>query len=351
MQDINIKYPLKFHPVLKCTIWGGDKIVPFKGLLGSVSADGVQYSQMERVGEFWAVSTVPGYESVVSNGALDGTSLVDIVSKYKGALLGEKNYRRFSDNFPLLVKFIDAARDLSVQVHPDDAMAQEHHNCSGKTEMWYVIDSQNEATLLTGFGKEMTYEEFCKLSGSEIIETLQKCKIKSGDMFYLPAGTIHSIGAGAFIAEIQQSSDITYRIYDYDRRDRDGNLRELHTELAAKAIDFSRTGSSCKVTYQESNAESNNVWDYAFNAVDGEHFSTSVVKLSGRGKFNKYVMDYSALDSFVILTCVDGASVLEYDGGTMTFSKGDVILLPALLKSLNFLIEENTSCRFLETHI
>ena len=218
-------YPIKFNPILKSTLWGGDKIIPFKGL---------SYISQPQVGESWEISDVPNNESIVSSGSDTGKTLNELVIKYKASLLGEENYERFGNHFPLLVKFIDARDDLSVQVHPNDQLAKVRHQSVGKTEMWYIIDNNNgKGHLCPGFKKKITSNEFTSLiKEDKISDVLANYAVQSGDVFYLPAGRIHSIGAGCFLVEIQQTSNITYRIYDYNRTDQNGNHRELHTDLA-----------------------------------------------------------------------------------------------------------------------
>ena len=224
-------YPFKFNPILKSTIWGGEKIIPFKGL----------DINQPQVGESWEISNVPGDESVVSYGADAGKNLSELVKEYKGDLVGAANYERFGDNFPLLIKFIDACDDLSIQVHPDDALAKVRHNSMGKTEMWYVVDNnEGQAHLRSGLKKSITPAEYeAMIADNTICDALADYAVEPGDVFFLPAGRIHSIGAGCFIAEIQQTSNVTYRIYDFNRKDKDGNTRELHTELSKDAIDYS----------------------------------------------------------------------------------------------------------------
>lgn len=348
MQIDYIKYPLKFKPVFKPTIWGGKKIASFMG-----DVEGKDGFSEGNIGECWGVSAVEGYESEVVNGNLKGMLLTKLASEYGPKLLGNKNVERFGNHFPLLVKFIDAAKDLSVQVHPNDQLASERHNCSGKTEMWYVIDAEDNAALMSGFAKEISREEFAKMAGREILDSLSRFNIKGGDLFYLPAGTVHSIGEGAFIAEIQQSSDITYRIYDFDRVDTAGKKRELHTEQALEAIDFTIKGDACKILYKEHKSESNNLWESVSEVVNGKYFSTSVAKLHSTAESNKlYTLDYAHLDSFVIITCVAGAASLLYGNGeSMPIHRGDVILLPADLKKVEIELSQGGKFEFLETHI
>ena len=221
--------PLKFKPILKQTIWGGDKIVPFKHL----------DSDMQQVGESWELSGVKGNVSTVDGGEFDGQSLNDLVVRFKDKLVGRENYMRFGDEFPLLIKFIDARRDLSIQVHPTDEIAKRQGKERGKTEMWYIMKSDDNASLRAGLKKKITPEEYkAMVADDTICDAISEYKVKEGDCFFLPAGRIHSIGTGCFLAEIQQTSDVTYRIYDFKRKDANGNYRELHTELAAESINY-----------------------------------------------------------------------------------------------------------------
>ncbi len=362
-----IKYPLCFYPVLKQTLWGGNRIIPFLSLEKSVDGRGVAYAGMEHVGECWAVSAIDGFASIVSNGALEGYSLPFLLAVCGEALVGSKNYKRFGDEFPLLVKFIDAAQDLSVQVHPNDELAAKRHRCSGKSEMWYVLDAERQTSLLSGFAKPFTLEQYNR-SPEKVMDALHSYNVESGDMFYLPAGTVHSIGSGAFIAEIQQSSDITYRIYDYNRKDKCGNLRELHTELAADAIDYSlnKTG---KIEYDSVVSASNNAWESSAEVVSDAHFHTGIMLLDNGSKtecgYKDFEFDYSHLDSFVILICTKGSCSIVYeleDGvqsecntcngeHVMSVVRGSVVLLPASLKRVKFRVADASHCELLETHI
>lgn len=222
-------YPLKFEPILKDKIWGGEKL---KKVLDKPT-------DSKECGESWELSGVAGDVSIVSEGELKGKSLTELIGTYTGDLLGKKVYSRFGNNFPLLIKFIDANQDLSIQVHPNDAMAKERHNSFGKTEMWYVVDAEPGATLISGFNKPTSKEEYLEYFNSgKLTDLLNKENVENDDVFYLPAGRVHTIGKGLLIAEIQQTSDITYRIYDFDRTDAQGNKRELHVEQALGAIDF-----------------------------------------------------------------------------------------------------------------
>lgn len=347
MQEIEVKYPLVFHPVFKQTLWGGDRIVSFMSL---------PYSSLERIGECWAVSGIKDFVSVVKGGKFNGKSLPEVVQMCGPALMGAKNAARFGKEFPLLVKFIDAAQDLSVQVHPDDAMAQERHGCSGKTEMWYVVGTKDNAKLFSGFAKPVTREQYDNMSAKEILDSLQKYDISEGDMFHLPAGTVHSIGAGAFIVEVQQASDITYRIYDYDRKDKDGKYRELHTQLAADAIDFASNTNCRKNLRSDVDTSSGDAWDYVSQSVECGHFVAALLSLQNDSKdVRRLEFSYSHLDSFVILTCTSGAcSILYTNSGTenrLAVNRGDSVLLPADLKNVIFELQAGVTCEVLETHI
>lgn len=231
--------PYKFEPYLKTTLWGGYQIAPFKGI----------YTAQPNIGESWEISGVPGHESVaIERGLIDdvdvGLTLTELIDKYKGLLIGNKVYKRFGNKFPLLVKFIDSRQDLSVQVHPDDKLAQERHGCAGKTEMWYVIKSDVGAKIYAGLNKSISPDDYERMVTSEqegsnpMADVIATHEAHQGDLFFLPAGRLHAIGAGNFLAEIQQTSDITYRVYDFGRKDAHGKPRELHTELAKDAIDY-----------------------------------------------------------------------------------------------------------------
>lgn len=322
-------YTLKFEPILKSTIWGGERIVPFKRLT----------TKQTKIGESWEISGVDGDVSIVSNGVDAGLSLQAILERDKENLVGKSNYECFGNNFPLLIKLIDAQDNLSIQVHPDDQLALERHNSMGKTEMWYVIDNDNSnAHLMAGFKREITPKEYtAMIADNTICEALDEYKVERGDVFYLPAGTIHSIESGCFIAEIQQTSDITYRIFDYNRRDADGNERELHTELSKEAIDY-RINPEVKVDYELSANEK-------IELVNSKYFITSLYELNSDKQ-----IDYSQIDSFVIYICVGGECCIEDGFGNKTTLKaGETILFPAINSSVN--IEVNGTVKLLETYI
>lgn len=322
-------YPLKFQPLLKSTIWGGEKIIPFKNL----------DLQQEKVGESWEISGVPGDESVVANGADAGKNLQQMMDEYKGALVGEENYKRFNGQFPLLIKFIDAQDDLSIQVHPDDELAEKRHNSRGKTEMWYVIDNaEGKAHLRSGLSQQITPEQYAAMiADNTITDALKEYAVQPGDVYYLPAGRIHSIGAGCFIAEIQETSNITYRIYDFNRKDKNGNTRELHTELSKDAIDY-----SVEADYRTNYTPKK---DEPVELVSCPYFTTTVYDLT-----EPMSLDYSELDSFVIYICMEGkATVTDNEGNTVPMQAGESILFPATTKGLEVSPEGNA--KFLETYV
>lgn len=316
----------KFNPLLKQTIWGGGRIVPFKRLGGE--ADGV--------GESWEVSGVEGSQTTVAGGSRDGVATNDLVAEFGADLLGADNYSRFGNEFPLLVKFIDAARDLSVQVHPDDATARRQGRGRGKTEMWYVMDSAPEASMMVGLKRSVTPEEFKELvADGTICDALCRYSVAEGDCFYIPAGRIHSIGAGCFLAEIQQTSDVTYRIYDFNRKDKDGNPRQLHTQEAAEAVDCEAKGDYRTAYRRERNQ--------GVELVRSDFFTTAVYDID-----EPMALDYSELDSFVLLVGVGGECSLAFGDGTQTTLRaGETVLLPATTG----VVVASGEGKFLETYI
>ena len=316
----------KFEPLLKQTIWGGNKIVAFKHI----------QSDMENVGESWEVSGVPGDESVFANGECKGKTLNEVLAEMKQKLVGEENYKRFGDRFPLLIKFIDARQDLSIQVHPDDETAHRQGKAMGKTEMWYVMDSDEDASLKVGLKKKITPEEYARMVEDDTIcDALGNYKVKSGDCFFIPAGRIHAICSGSFIAEIQQTSDVTYRIYDYKRKDKNGNYRELHTKEAAEAIDYT--------VLDDYRTEYTPVKNEATQLVSCPLFTTAVYDLT-----EPMTLDYSELDSFVILIALKGeGSILTSSGNSYSFREGESILLPATTE----MVKVEGNIKFLETFV
>jgi mannose-6-phosphate isomerase len=324
---MNELYPLKFTPILKDKIWGGKKI---KTLLNKMEASGF-------CGESWEISGYEGDISVVSDGFLAGNELPELIEVYMGDLVGDKIFETFGLQFPLLVKFIDAAEILSIQVHPDDAMALERHNSFGKTEMWYIIQSDEGSELITGFRTRLDKKSYTKLLESDQLETaLNYEKVSAGDVYFMPAGRVHAIGSGVLLAEIQQTSDLTYRIYDFNRKDDQGNLRQLHTESALDAIDF-KVYDSYKTTYPHINT--------TVNAVDCRYFTTNIMH------FNKPVeKDFHLIDSFILYMCTEGAGEIIYgEGSSVNFIKGETILIPAALK--NLIIKPGMPSTLLEVYV
>lgn len=300
--------PYKFAPYLKSTIWGGERLAPFKGIV----------TDQREVGESWEISGVAGHESVaVERGLADdpdvGRRLDELIAEYKGRLVGEPVYARFGTVFPLLVKFIDSKQDLSVQVHPDDALAQQRHGCAGKTEMWYVLNADPGARILAGLCKELTPTEYERLSAEDrpaLMAAIASHEAHDGDLYFIPAGRIHAIGAGTFLAEIQQTSDITYRVYDYDRRDAQGNTRQLHVAEAKEAIDY-RISPSYRKSYDTTKSRA--------ELVDCPYFHVERLLVNGAMTVDPKV------DSFVIVICLSGAATVN----GVAVRQGETILVPA----------------------
>ena len=307
----NLK-PFKFEPYLKSVLWGGEKIAKYKGIV----------TDQHNIGESWEISGVDGHESVVAEGDDKGLNLRQIIEKYKGDLVGNAVYAKYGDTFPLLVKIIDAKGDLSVQVHPDDTLAKARHNSYGKTEMWYIIDAEEGAPIYAGLSKQISPEEYEKLvAENAIMDVIARHDSHAGDLFFLPAGRIHAIGAGNLLAEIQQTSDITYRVYDFDRRDANGNPRELHTEQAKDAIDYT--------VYPEYKSEYDRNGKSATPLVKCQYFDVKREIIDGVS-----TIDASA-DSFMIIMCLDGeATITDNLGGVTHVKKGESILVPAVITSM-----------------
>ena len=314
---------------MKQTLWGGDKIIPFKHL----------NENLPNVGESWEISAVEGSESVVANGADKGLTLPEMVRKYKEELVGEANYMRFGNKFPLLIKFIDAKLDLSIQVHPNDELARKRHNSFGKNEMWYVIAADKGAKLISGFAEQITPKEYKeRVYNGTFAEVLQTCEIKPGDVFYVPAGRVHGIGAGSFIAEIQQTSDVTYRIFDYNRKDQNGKARELHTNQAMDAINFADVQDDFRTEYELTENE-------PIEVVASPYFTTSVYDMT-----EEITCDYSELDSFVIFICTEGSCKVTDDSkNELTLCAGETILLPASTQEVT--ITPDGRVKLLETYV
>lgn len=317
-------YPLKFRPVLKDKIWGGNKI---KSVLG------IDFSPLPNCGEAWVISGVEDNPVLVSNGFLEGNELNELVEIYMGDLTGDSIYNQFGNEFPLLIKFIDAADWLSIQVHPDDELAAARGIGNGKTEMWYIMSADKDAELITGFKKDSTENEYLEfLNSNRLPELLNREKVKAGDAFYMPAGRVHALGPGILLAEIQQTSDTTYRIYDWDRKDDKGQARELHTEEALEAIDFKAHDDYRSEYSVKENASS--------KVVESPYFTTNIISL------NKAIAkDYSELDSFVIYICVDGDLTIVHDGEEekqVTLKKGEAALVPAAIDRIDLIPKINS---------
>lgn len=322
-------YPLKFTPIYKDKIWGGNKI---RSVLNK------DFGNLPNCGESWELSGLDGNVSIVSNGFLTGNSIEELIEVYMGDLVGDQLFDTFGTEFPLLIKFIDANDDLSIQVHPNDEMAAERHNSNGKTEMWYVIQADKGSKLQLGFNQEVDQEKYMdKLNKAELTDILNFEEVTSGDVYFMPAGRVHAIGKGILLAEIQQTSDITYRIYDYDRRDDKGNLRELHTELALDAIDYTLYP-EYKTQYQPKSNES-------VELVSCEYFTTNLLEIS-----QPIEKDYNKLDSFVIYMCLDGEASIETESGNESVVKGETILIPASIENVR-LNPKSKSVKMLEVYI
>ncbi len=305
--------PFKFGLNLKQVLWGGEKIGAFKGVPISES----------HIGESWEVSGLKGHESVVLEGDDKGLNLRELIDKYRGDLVGRRVYRKHGNEFPLLVKIIDAKLDLSVQVHPNDDLAQERHGCSGKTEMWYIIDSDRGAKLYAGMRRTITPEVYRHMvADNTILDAVASHETHPGDIFFLPAGRIHAIGAGNLLAEIQQSSDITYRVYDFNRLDKDGKPRQLHTELAADAIDYT-IATDCKRNYVRSKGTTSLINSIFFN----------VDRVIVESEFDLRMPH----DAFLVVMCIDGEASLTITGGNVTrMHRGETVLVPAVVRQLHF---------------
>lgn len=305
------KSPIIFEPYLKIVIWGGEKIKEYKGI----------DCNLNKIGESWEISGVPGHVSKVAEGPYKGKNLNDLIDLFGEQLLGKKVMEKYGKQFPLLIKIIDAADNLSVQVHPDDELAKERHNSLGKTEMWYIISAEKDAKIYSGLKEQLNPEEYTKrIENGTFAETLAVYDSAPGDIFFLPAGRVHAIGAGNLLAEIQETSDITYRIYDYDRKDADGNTRELHTKLAKDAIDYTVHPNYKSELPLEGKEEA--------EIVDCDHFRTSLMNLNGSLEIPL------SQDSFHILIGIEGEFELTYSEGNMQLHQGWSVLLPAAMDSI-----------------
>lgn len=309
-------YPLLFRPNLKTLVWGGHRLQPYKGLKLTD----------EPIGESWEVSSVPGSESIISNGEYEGLSIDKLIERFGSAILGEKVARQYGHQLPLLMKLIDADRDLSIQVHPNDEMARRVHGKMGKSEMWYVIDAKPGSYLYAGFKQPISSYEYQKrVEDGSITEVLARHEVHSGDVFYLPAGRVHAICGGILLAEVQQSSDVTYRIYDYHRLGMDGKPRELHTELAAQALDY-EVLDDYRTQYSESKNKANSV-------LSCPYFSVRVTEIPAamNGETSSFHRNLLKYDSFIISTCLEGCCKIKsrVNGSEITLRAGNSTLIPA----------------------
>ena len=317
---------IKFRPLLKSTIWGGEKIIPFKQL----------DAQQEQVGESWEISGVKDNETIIASGEHQGKPLNQLVAELKAELVGKDNYERFGNEFPLLIKFIDARQDLSIQVHPTDEIAHRQGKPRGKTEMWYIMDCDPGAKLYCGLRQQITPERYKEMVEDDTIcDALAQYEVSEGDVFFLPAGRIHAIGAGCFLAEIQQTSDVTYRIYDFKRRDKDGNYRQLHTHEAAESINY-QVESDYRTHYTPMKNE-------GVQLVQCPYFTTAVYDLD-----EPMTLDNSELDAFGIIIGLSGsATITDEEGNQTSLKAGETLLVPATAQELKV---EGT-VKFLETYV
>lgn len=310
MSNKNIIPPIKFTPIYKEVLWGGDKIAQFKGIKLSSNS----------IGESWEVSGVNGKETVVAEGEHKGKLLSEIIDIYKADFVGASNYARFGNLFPLLIKFIHADKDLSLQVHPNDDFAKEHHNGLGKTEMWYIISAENDATICSGLKKHINSAEYIRrVENDTMMDVISRHKSHPGDIFYIPAGRIHSICAGNLLLEVQQTSDITYRIYDYNRRDANGNPRELHTDLAKQVIDYN--------VYDQYVTNVNHEMRGMTHLMRCNYFDVNRIILED-GK--PYTVNVSINDSFLAVICINGATdITDSNGFRTSIKRGETVIIPA----------------------
>ncbi|NAS29691.1 mannose-6-phosphate isomerase [Flavobacteriaceae bacterium R38] len=320
-------YPLKFKPIYKERLWGGTKL---KDLLG-------KEAKGDAIGESWELSAVDGDISEVVNGALKGTTLTQLIKTHQEKLLGDAVYNRFGNDFPVLIKFIDAKKDLSIQLHPNDELAKKRHNSFGKTEMWYIMQADENAELIVGFNKNVSRTEYVEHMNNNALEKILNYeKVKEGDTFFINTGKVHAIGGGIVLAEIQQTSDITYRVYDWNRKDKDGNTRELHTELALEAIDYEKKD-DFKVNYQQEKNKVNTM-------VDCPYFTTNYLNIEKSQTFN-----IEKRDSFSIYLCVDGVAEIANEHGVEKIKRGETILISAVTKEVK--INAFSQAKLLEVYI
>ncbi|MDR1730362.1 MAG: class I mannose-6-phosphate isomerase [Prevotellaceae bacterium] len=325
-------YPLKFKNILKEILWGGEKISAFKGIT----------PVRKNIGESWEISTVPNYISVVSNGKWKGKPLTELIEQYKGKITGEKIYQKYKNELPLLFKFIDTKDHCSVQVHPNDELAQKRHACNGKTEIWYVIDAEPDAFLVSGFSTPISIEEYeRRVRENTLEEVLMRHKAKAGDVFFIPAGRIHAIGKGLLVAEIQQSSDITYRVYDYGRKDAGGMSRELHVEAAVEALDFAVRPEN-ELKQETSFINSNSI-----ELADCEFFKVNLLNIK-----KNTTKDYHLFDSFVVYMCVEGScELIPTNNRKTSLMQGESVLIPAGMGDFEIRPNPKTGVKLIESYL
>ena len=314
-------YPLKFKPIFKDKIWGGQKI---RTVLGQ------DFSPLPNCGEVWVLSGVENNQTQITNGFLESNNLNEVLEVYMGDLVGDNIYQKFGNEFPILIKFIDANDWLSIQVHPDDELAWKRHNSLGKSEMWYIFDAEENAELISGFSKEINKDQYQQhLKNKTLKNVMNFEKVKSGDVYYMPAGRVHALGPGILLAEIQQTSDVTYRMYDWDRIDESGMMRELHIDEALDAIDFK--------VYNKYKSEYTLKQNATVNLVESPNFITRLIDI------NKPIKkDYSELDSFVIYVCAEGSITLKYEGIEYNLSNGEAMLLPAVIDQVELFPQQES---------
>ncbi|RFN57629.1 type I phosphomannose isomerase catalytic subunit [Marixanthomonas ophiurae] len=324
MNKTQTLYPLKFIPILKEKVWGGNKL-----------SQKLHKNGKGKIGESWEVSGLDDDTSIIANGIYKNETIVTVINKYKETLLGNKVYTNFGSKFPLLFKFIDAQEDLSVQVHPGDKLAKNRHNSFGKTEMWYIVEIEKDARLILGFNKKVDEKSYLKkLSEGNITDILHSEKVIPGDAFFIAPGTIHAIGAGVLLAEIQQTSDITYRIYDWDRPDINGEMRDLHTDLAKDAINYEDV--EYNIAYQD-------VENSIIPLKSLQYFETNKLNIT-----TNFTRNLAEIDSFVVYMCTEGEAIIETESTSETVKKGETVLIPACFTSIKI---KSTSVTLLETYI
>jgi mannose-6-phosphate isomerase len=321
-------YPLKFETVLKEKVWGGNKL----SSVFNKKSDGA-----DNIGESWELSAIADDQSVISNGFLAGNNIEELIEVYMGDITGDSIFEKFGNEFPLLIKFVEARQDLSIQVHPGNDLARKRHNAYGKTEMWYILDCQKGSKIYTGFKEGVTKEiyEEALITGT-MEEILNSETVEPGDVFFTPAGRVHAIGAGIVLVEIQQTSDITYRIFDWNRNNTGKEKRELHTDLALEAIDFKQSGND-KIRIEP-------VLNETVNLVNCDFFNVNIISLN-----STIDKDFYFNDSFVVYICIEGSFAICWEGNSETVIKGETVLVPAMIKE--FTLKPSSEARALEVYV